>query len=114
MSVSTLRECRGDDLQGCNDTPPPTPHFSCHRPHRQKALERALGVVLHLAVVRVAVVAVRPAARAAVYLDGDPTRILMTTSDEKVGAPPDELGLKGRKQLVAFGSVIQHVEDGRL
>lgn len=85
VSVSTLRERRGDDLQGCDDTPPPTPHFSCHRPHRQQALERALGVVFHLAVVRVAVVAVRPATRTAMYLDGDPTRILMTTRDGKMG-----------------------------
>lgn len=106
MSVSTLREGRGDDLQGGNDIPPPTPHFSCHRQHRQKALERALGVVLHLAVVCIAVVAVRPAARAAVDLDGDPTRILMTTSDEKMGASPDELGLEGGKQFIAFRAVV--------
>ena len=87
VGVATLREGGGDDLERGDHTPPPTPHFSCPRPHRQKALERALGVVFHVAAVGVAVVAVGPAAGTAMDLDGDATCVLMTASDAKMGDP---------------------------
>lgn len=77
LCFPTVCEGVGDDLEGSDDAVPPTPNLPPTRPHRQKVLQRAFRIVLHLRVVRIAVVSVRPAARTTVDLDRRTVAVLV-------------------------------------